>query len=36
MKIFVGQVRENEEEKAEQFWALNSYVAGSYDQVNTL
>ena len=36
MNVFVEQVRENEEEKADQFWALNSYVAGNYDQVNTL
>ena len=34
MKIFVGQVPGNKEEKADQFWALNSYVAGNYDQVN--
>merc|ERR1712142_435135 len=26
------KVKEGEEEKAEQFWAANSYVAGGYDQ----
>ena len=26
------QVKEGEEEKAEAFWAANSYVAGGYDQ----
>jgi len=29
--LIVGQVQEGEEEKADKFWSLNSYVAGSYD-----